>query len=104
MKALKGNREYMVTEETKQHYINEGFDIYNDGGEVIARGKGKAVPQEEYDRVCAELEETKKTSMQDADLIPILKEYAALKGIDTGQSSSVRGIYAKIKAAGGQGE
>ena len=54
--------------------------------------------------MCAELEETKKTSMQDADLIPILKEYAALKGIDTGQSSSVRGIYAKIKAAGGQGE
>lgn len=104
MKALKGNREYTVTEETKQRYVNEGFDICNDDGEIITHGKGKTVSQEEYGRVCAELEEMKKTSMADASLIPILKEYAALKDIDIGQSSSVKGIYAKIKAAAGQGE
>lgn len=104
MKALKGNREYAVTEESKQHYINEGFDIYDDDGEVIAHGKGKAVLQAEYDRLRAELEETKKTTLTDDGLIPILKEFAVLKGIDIGQSSTAKGIYIKIKSALGQGE
>ena len=54
MKAIKGNREYSITEASKAHYIKEGFDIY-ENGEKIASGAGKTVTQEEYDKLFNEL-------------------------------------------------
>lgn len=99
MKASKGNREYSVTEENMQHYVNEGFDIYGDDGEVIKHGKGKTISQEEYDKLFAELEEARKSTLSDSEALPILKEYAKMKEISIGQASTAKGIYAKIKDA-----
>lgn len=97
MKAKKGNKEYTVSEETKQHYINDGFDIYDDTGAKIAEGKGKVISQKEYDKLLQELEEAKKSTLSDNEVIPVLKEYAELKSIDLGQATTAKGIYAKIK-------
>lgn len=48
MKAIKGNKEYTVDEKQKAFYVDEGYDILGDDGEVIAYGKGKTVPYETY--------------------------------------------------------
>ena len=59
MKALKGNREYAISEAEKSFYKKQGFDIVNDKGEVIEYGAGKTVPYEQYAAVMQELEELK---------------------------------------------
>jgi hypothetical protein len=104
MKASKGNREYSVTEENMQHYVNEGFDIYGDDGEIVKHGKGKAVSQEEYDKLLAELEQAKKSTLSDSEVVPLLKEYAVMKGIDIGQASTAKGIYTKIRDSAPESE
>lgn len=48
MKAIKGNREYTITEIEAQGFINEGFDVHNDDGTIYAYGKGKTVPFGQY--------------------------------------------------------
>ncbi len=48
MRAEKGNKVYTITEEQKEHYQNDGFDILSDDGEIIAYGIGKNVPYEKY--------------------------------------------------------
>ena len=48
MRATKGNKEYTIDEAQKKHYQDAGFDILNDDGEVIAYGRGKTVPYEDY--------------------------------------------------------
>lgn len=111
MTAVKGNREYTITETEKDHYIREGFDIYQDG-QKIAGGKGKTVSQEAYDRLAAEnrqvreaLEEAEKqleekNSASDEKVVAVLMEYAALKDIDIGSAATVGGILKKIEAGG----
>lgn len=98
MKAVKGNQEYDVTEKSKDRFVKDGFDIYDDG-KLLEHGKGRTVSQKEYDRVCEELKEAKKSTLADGELLPILKEYAMLKEIDIGQATTVKGIYGKIKDA-----
>ena len=46
MRAEKGNKVYTITEEQKEYYQNDGFDIFSDDGEIIAYGTGKNVPYE----------------------------------------------------------
>ncbi len=48
MRAEKGNKVYTITEEEKERYQNDGFDIFSDGGEIIVYGIGKNIPYEEY--------------------------------------------------------
>ncbi len=48
MRAEKGNKVYTITEEQKEYYQNDGFDIFSDDGEIIAYGIGKNVPYEKY--------------------------------------------------------
>ena len=48
MRAEKGNKVYTITEEQKEYYQNDGFDIFSDDGEIIAYGTGKNVPYEKY--------------------------------------------------------
>ena len=59
MKAVKANKVYTISEMEKQSYINDGFDICNDDGEIIAYGKGKTVPYEEFLALQKELEAAK---------------------------------------------
>lgn len=48
MRAEKGNKVYTITEEEKERYQNDGFDIFSDDGEIIIYGIGKNIPYEEY--------------------------------------------------------
>ncbi len=60
MKAVKANKEYSITEQEKERYQKEGFDILDEGGKVIAYGKGKTVPYEQYMKAVEELDALKK--------------------------------------------
>lgn len=56
MKAVKGNKEYTIEESEKKSYQNAGFDIV-DGGKVVAYGRGKNVPYEDYVKLQEEVRE-----------------------------------------------
>lgn len=60
MVAEKGNKVYTIDESMKAQYQNDGFDIKDDNGKIIARGKGKTVSYEEYEKLKQENEELKK--------------------------------------------
>lgn len=55
MRAVKGNKEYMIDESQKKQYQDSGFDIVEEG-EVIAYGRGKTVPYEDYMKAVEEIE------------------------------------------------
>ncbi len=57
MKAEKGNREYSIDGNQQKFYQDRGFDIKNDSGKVIAYGRGKRVPYDEYEKVIAQKKE-----------------------------------------------
>ena len=59
MIAVKGNRVYKISEAEKESRRADGYDIYDDDGAVIAYGKGKTVPYDQYAAVVAELEALK---------------------------------------------
>lgn len=57
MKAIKDNKEYTVTNESKQHYIDTGFDIVDENGEIIEYGRGKMVSLEEHNQALERIKE-----------------------------------------------
>ena len=54
MKAVKENKVYEVTEETKKAYLAQGFDIVDDNFNVIERNPTATVPYREYDKLLEE--------------------------------------------------
>lgn len=62
MKAIKANKVYTITEAEKKRYIDQGYDIVGDDGKVVAYGRGKTVPYDEYMKVKKELEALKAKS------------------------------------------
>lgn len=56
MRAVKGNKEYIIEESQQKGYQDMGFDILDDDGKVIAYGRGKTVSYEEYMKVVREAE------------------------------------------------
>ena len=106
MKAVKANKVYTITEAEKKRYIDEGFDICDDDGEIIAYGRGKTVPYEEYcavqaelEKLQAELEEAKCNTANDEEVVKILHAYAVEHEIDLGRATTVTGIVKKIQEA-----
>lgn len=99
MKAVKGNKVYTVSEETARTYRIQGFDIYDENGELVQYGAGKTVSYDEYARVKKELEEVKvgNASPDQEEVLDILKCYAKEHGIDIGKAATVSGIVKKIK-------
>ncbi len=81
MKAVKGNKEYSIDESQKNDYQSRGFDIKDDDGKVIAYGRGKTVPYEDYEKIKSEngklTEELKKLSEENEKLNKKLKESKA---------------------------
>lgn len=43
MKASKGNKVYKIDEGQQKYYINQGYDILDDEGNIIEYGAGKSV-------------------------------------------------------------
>lgn len=62
MKAVKANKEYVITEAEKKGYIDQGFDIIGDDGATVAYGRGKTVPYDEHIKIVKELEALKSKS------------------------------------------
>lgn len=58
MTAEKGNKVYTITEAEKDNYRSQGYDIFEDGL-MIACGKGKTVPYEDYLKLQEENRELK---------------------------------------------
>ena len=55
MKAVKGNKEYTISDTEKRIYIAQGYDIINDDGEIISYGAGKTVSYVELEKENLEL-------------------------------------------------
>ena len=52
MKAKKANKVYTVNEVTKEMYLRDGYDIYDDNGKLLKKSPVSTVPYAKY----AELE------------------------------------------------
>ena len=59
MKAVKGNKVYTIDDKVKKRYQDDGYDITDDSGNVVAYGRGKTVPYETYMAVVKERDELK---------------------------------------------
>lgn len=59
MIAVKGNRYDRIAEDEREQRRAEGFDIYDDRGELIAWSKLKTVPWDEYAALKAKYERLK---------------------------------------------
>ena len=99
MKAVKGNKVYIVDETTKQNYAKVGFDIYDDNDNVIEYGAGKKVDYNKY----AELKEENQKLKAEIKMLKInsmtvdqLKAYAAENQIDLGDATTKEAIIAKL--------
>lgn len=62
MKAIKDNKVYTIDSGSKAEYLARGFDIYDDGGKMIARSPSATVPAAQYDELLAKYEELKAQS------------------------------------------
>lgn len=58
MQAVKGNKVYTIGETEKSRYIAMGYDI-TEGEKIIAYGKGKTVPYDDYIKLKTENEALK---------------------------------------------
>lgn len=56
LKAIKGNKVYTVDEVSKKSYLSQGFDIIDDGGDIIEHSPVATVPYSEYAKIIAENE------------------------------------------------
>jgi len=56
MVAIKDNRQYTITEADVQSFAKEGYDVYDDNGNLVAYGYGKSVPYEKYMRLMEQVE------------------------------------------------
>ena len=59
MRAVKENRQYTITEADVKSFQNEGYDIYDDNGKLVAYGIGKTVPYEKYVQALEQIETLK---------------------------------------------
>ena len=56
MRAVKGNKEYTISESDQKGYQDMGFDILDEDGKVVAYGRGKTVSYEEHVKAIREIE------------------------------------------------
>ena len=56
MIAIKENRQYTINEADVQSFANDGYDVYDDNGNIIAYGVGKTVPYEKYMKLMEQTE------------------------------------------------
>lgn len=56
MRAVKGNKEYTIDDAQQKGYQDAGFDIVDEDGNVVAYGRGKTVPYDDYMKAVKEIE------------------------------------------------
>lgn len=89
MRAVKGNKEYMIDESQQKFYQDGGFDILGDDGSVVAYGRGKTVAYDEYVKAVKEIERLQGVAAERYEEIEALKaEVAAFKASKQEQKSA----------------
>ena len=76
MLAVKENREYTINDTDVQSFANEGYDVFDDNGNLIAYGKGKSVSFDTYIKV---VEQTEKLQDEIIELREQIKRLEAKK-------------------------
>lgn len=111
MKARKENKVYDINEASKQTYLDQGFDIYDDNGNPIEYTPLKTIKYNEHlkmlnekdkkiDLLQKEINELNSHKQQTADnVMDLLKGYAEVRGVDVGASTSAKGVLEKILEA-----
>ena len=56
MRAVKENRQYTINDTDVQTFANDGYDVYDDNGNIVAYGVGKTVPYEKYMKLMEQVE------------------------------------------------
>ena len=56
MVAIKENRQYTINDTDVQSFAKEGYDVYDDNGNLVAYGVGKTVPYEKYMKLMVQVE------------------------------------------------
>ena len=80
MKAYKNNKVYTINEVDKSDYINKGFDIKDNDGNVIAYGKGKTVAYEKYVELQKKLENVTVENRKLLEKLDVLQSKPKAKG------------------------
>lgn len=90
MLAIKGNKEYTIDDTQQKFYQDSGFDIKDDGGNIIAYGRGKTVPYEDHmqavreverlQKLCANLQEEKSDLQKELETLKAEKKPAKKAG------------------------
>ena len=101
LEARKENKIYRISEDEKDVYLKDGYDIYEDD-KVIEYTPKKLIKYSEHVELLAkkdarikELEASKAAK----DVTELLTTYAQLKNIDVGATKSAKGIRDKILEA-----
>ena len=76
MVAIKDNRQYTITEADVQSFANDGYDVFDDNGNLVAYGVGKSVPYEKYMKL---MEQTEKLQDEIIELRDKIKHLEAKK-------------------------
>lgn len=83
MKAKKENKVYTIaTEQEKSRYLKEGYDIYDDSGNLLEHSPLKKIAYSEYAKI---LEENIKLKAENAELIVKLGEVKETPESKTGK-------------------
>lgn len=79
MYAVKGNKQYTITEAEKKGYRARGFDIVDDGGELLEAGAGKTVAYAKYQQAQERTAELEKALAEKENRIAELEKALAEK-------------------------
>lgn len=79
MQAVKENRVYTINDSDVESFRKEGYDIYDEVGNLVKHGAGKTVPYEKYEKV---VEENEKLMAENAELTSQVKKLEKAKKTD----------------------
>lgn len=104
LEARKENKVYKIDETMKDRYLKEGFDIYDENGQIIEHTPLKKIKYSDHLKKMEELkleknkeiEELKAKQLNSENVLDLLKKYADDKSIDIGSCTSASGILSKI--------
>lgn len=110
MRAKKDNKVYRIDPDSKKRYMNEGYDIYDDDGNLLQYSPLKKIPLSEHESRMKELRsanealsekikelEAAELGKNDQDTLDILTAFANEHNISLGKASTVAGVVKKIK-------
>jgi cell division protein FtsB len=80
MLAIKENRQYTITEVDVQSFVADGYDVYDDNGDLVAYGVGKTVPFDKYAKLMAQNEKLQDEIIELREQVKTLEKKGAKKG------------------------